>query len=155
MDVKISIYIVVFVILCSFTIPVWGDVPCPFPDDGASSGDASPFPDDPVSQGDPCPFPDDGASSGDASPFIQAIPGVIGLDPGGGQPTGICAIPTDPDNDGLYEDLNGNGECDFGDVILFFNQMDWISVNEPVEPFDYNGNGMVDFNDLMILFARV
>ncbi|ACL18013.1 C1 family peptidase [Methanosphaerula palustris] len=60
--------------------------------------------------------------------------------------------PTDPDHDGLYEDLNGNGVLDFNDITLFFNQMDWISGHEPLGAFDFNGNGQIDFNDIVILF---
>lgn len=63
--------------------------------------------------------------------------------------------PTDPDHDGLYEDMNGNGVADFNDVTLFFNQMDWISEHEPIEAFDFNGNGQIDFNDIVVLFGRV
>jgi PKD repeat protein len=60
--------------------------------------------------------------------------------------------PTDPNRDGLYEDLNGDGVADFNDVVLFFNQMDWIAANEPVTAFDFNKNGSVDFDDVVLLF---
>ena len=42
---------------------------------------------------------------------------------------------------GLCNDVNGNGRQDFADVVLFFNQMNWVAANEPVAAFDYNGNG--------------
>ncbi len=63
--------------------------------------------------------------------------------------------PTDPDSDGLYEDLNGNAEMDFNDVQLFFRQMDWIAANEPIALFDFNLNGGIDFNDIQLLFRRI
>ena len=63
--------------------------------------------------------------------------------------------PTDPDGDGLYEDLNGNGELDFNDVQLFFRQMDWIASNEPISLFDFNYNNEIDFNDIQLLFRRI
>ncbi len=63
--------------------------------------------------------------------------------------------PTDPDSDGLYEDLNGNGRLDFADVVAYFRYLEWIAANEPVDCFDYNGNGRIDFNDLVILFKAV
>jgi len=65
------------------------------------------------------------------------------------------SIPTDPDRDGLYEDINGNGHVDFADVVLFFRNMDWISSHEPVSAFDFNRNGSIDFNDLVLLFRKI
>ncbi len=61
-------------------------------------------------------------------------------------------IPTDPDGDDLYDDLNGNGRIDFNDIVLFFNYLEWIPGNQPVQYFDYNGNKRIDFNDLILLF---
>jgi len=65
------------------------------------------------------------------------------------------SLPTDPDNDGIYEDLNGNGRLDFADVVLYFNQMTWIAANEPIEAFDLNGNGRIDFADIVALFNEI
>ncbi|WP_440949552.1 C1 family peptidase [Methanosphaerula subterraneus] len=75
-------------------------------------------------------------------------PGLVPVQSNGDQPT-------DPDHDGLCEDLNGNGVTDFNDVTLFFNQMDWIGAHEPVEAFDFNKNGQIDFGDIVVLFERV
>jgi PKD repeat protein len=63
--------------------------------------------------------------------------------------------PTDPDSDGLYEDLNDNTRKDFNDVVVMFNQMQWIAANEPVNAFDFNGNGRIDFNDIVKLFGEI
>jgi len=68
---------------------------------------------------------------------------------------GYTNSPTDPDNDGIYEDLNGNGRLDFADVVLYFNQMTWISNNEPIAAFDLNGNGRIDFADIVALFNEI
>jgi len=68
---------------------------------------------------------------------------------------GFTNPPTDPDGDGLYEDLNSNNRKDFNDVVLMFNQMQWIAVNEPVSAFDFNGNGRIDFNDIVKLFGEI
>ncbi|ACL16100.1 hypothetical protein [Methanosphaerula palustris] len=68
---------------------------------------------------------------------------------------GSSKVPTDIDGDGLCEDINGDGVLDFNDVVLYFNQMDWIADNEPISLFDYNGNGEIDFNDVVWLFTRV
>ena len=140
---------------CAFTFSVSGAGICPFIDGGGSSGDISPFPDGGWPSGDISPFPDDGSSSGEPCPFVRQIPGTTSVLNDDANLSDTAPVPTDPDNDGLYEDLNGNGECDFADVILFFNQMEWIIENEPVGAFDYNGNGQVDFCDLIMLFARV
>ncbi len=63
--------------------------------------------------------------------------------------------PTDPDHDRLYEDLNGDGRLDFADVTIFFNQMDWIGAQEPVQLFDFNSNQRIDFADIAALFSRL
>ena len=63
--------------------------------------------------------------------------------------------PTDPDGDGIVEDMNGNGIRDFNDVVMFFKQMEWVQANEPVSLFDFNGNGYIDFNDIVRLFREL
>jgi PKD repeat protein len=68
---------------------------------------------------------------------------------------GMTSPPTDPDNDGLYEDLNGNGRADFADVTLFFDHMEWIAANQPVALFDFNRNGRIDFADISALFTEI
>jgi PKD repeat protein len=83
-----------------------------------------------------------------------------------GEPTTVCGSgviplpgytspPTDPDGDCIYEDLNGNGRLDFADVVLYFNQMEWIAANEPVNAFDLNGNERIDFADIVQLFGEI
>ena len=64
-------------------------------------------------------------------------------------------LPGTSTDDGLYEDINGNGVLDFNDVVLYFNQMDWIADNEPVGAFDFNRNGRIDFNDIVVLFTTL
>jgi len=68
---------------------------------------------------------------------------------------GFAQPPTDPDHDGICEDLNGNTRLDFADVVLYFNQMTWIAANEPVAAFDLNGNGRIDFSDIVALFNEI
>jgi PKD repeat protein len=63
--------------------------------------------------------------------------------------------PTDPDHDGLYEDMNGNGVKDMNDVVLFFKNLIWIRDNEPIACFDFNGNGSIDTNDVVRLFREM
>ncbi len=63
--------------------------------------------------------------------------------------------PTDPDSDGVYEDLNGNDRIDFDDVVQYFKYMEWIEENEPISCFDFNGNGRINFDDIVALFEEV
>jgi PKD repeat protein len=76
---------------------------------------------------------------------IRVVPLVLAL-------PGQTALPTDPDGDDIYEDMNGNGRIDFNDVVLFFNHMEWIEDSEPVQYFDFNGNTRIDFDDVVDLF---
>jgi len=64
--------------------------------------------------------------------------------------------PTDPDRDGLYEDINGNGRKGFNDVVVFFNYLKWGEENQPcIECFDFNKNGRIDFDDVVKLFEEI
>jgi PKD repeat protein len=63
--------------------------------------------------------------------------------------------PTDPDGDGKYEDISGNGAAGFADVVLFFKNIEWIAVNEPVAFFDFSGNGGIGFQDIIVLFKEL
>lgn len=65
---------------------------------------------------------------------------------------GGSGVPQDLNNDGKYEDVNGNGRKDFADIVLLFNQMSWISQNAPIAAFDFNNNGRIDFSDVVTLF---
>ena len=68
---------------------------------------------------------------------------------------GFTNPPTDPDNDGLYEDLNANGFADWDDAVVLFWNTDWIQENEPISAFDFNGNGFIDWDDAVVLFWEV
>ncbi|MFB6163009.1 MAG: alkaline phosphatase PhoX [Halococcoides sp.] len=63
--------------------------------------------------------------------------------------------PTDPDGDGRYEDLNGNGRLDYSDVVALFNHLDADSVALNTAAFDFNENGRMDFDDVVDLFEEV
>jgi PKD repeat protein len=67
---------------------------------------------------------------------------------------GKTSLPTDPDYDGIYEDLNGDDRMDFEDITLFFAQLDWVAANEPAGAFDPNGNGRTDFDDIVKVFGE-
>jgi hypothetical protein len=62
--------------------------------------------------------------------------------------------PKDPDGDGLYEDVNGDGSVDVGDAqAIFANTQDPVVQNN-VDAFDYNGDNNVDVGDAQALFAN-
>jgi TolB protein len=63
--------------------------------------------------------------------------------------------PHDLDDDGLYEDINGNMRLDFNDVVIYYHYLSWIEQNEPVAVFDYNANGRIDFDDIVRLYHRI
>jgi PKD repeat protein len=64
--------------------------------------------------------------------------------------------PLDPDGDGIYEDMNGDGTLSVeGDALLFFTELEWMKTNEPACAFDLNGNKRVDFMDIVMLYAEV
>jgi PKD repeat protein len=69
----------------------------------------------------------------------------------------LVNMPTDPDHDGLYEDINGNGDIDYDDIVEFFWNMDWVTGNTRVGvlPYDFNGNGSIDYDDVVVLFGEV
>jgi PKD repeat protein len=77
--------------------------------------------------------------SGDA-----AVPPVVGADP-----------PTDPDGDGRYEDVNGNGAVTLSDVTALFFQRDSAAVTGSPGAFDFNDNGEFSLADLTRLFGEL
>ncbi len=96
------------------------------------------------------------ASSGEVR-IISYQYGYVEYSHGGQLPVtveGAPLPPTDPDFDGLFEDVNGNRRLDFADVVLFFNEMSWIDENE-LWWFDFNGNDRIDFADVVGLFNRI
>lgn len=46
--------------------------------------------------------------------------------------------PTDPDGDGLYEDIDGDGEFTIGDVQLFFQNRDSDAIQDNAEFFNFS-----------------
>jgi PKD repeat protein len=56
---------------------------------------------------------------------------------------------------GINKIPNVSRRLEFADVVLYFNQMEWIAVNEPVDAFDLNGNGRIDFADIVGLFGEI
>jgi secreted PhoX family phosphatase len=65
------------------------------------------------------------------------------------------SAPTDPDGDGLYEDLNGNGRLDYEDIEILFSNFDADSVTMNESAYDFNENGQLDFDDIVDLYEEV
>jgi protocatechuate 3,4-dioxygenase beta subunit len=66
-----------------------------------------------------------------------------------------CGVPTDPDGDGQFEDMDGNGRLGFNDVVVYFEHIFDDSVQDHAAAYDFNGNGRVDFDDIVKLFEEV
>ena len=109
----------------------------------------------------------------DKSPFPGAFdealsPGEV-LDAAGGfivdcESTGPPALPgqenppKDVDNDGIYEDLDGDGEFTFSDIELYYGEVylkrDSEYVQNNLEFFDVDDDGKITLMDLQALFDK-
>jgi hypothetical protein len=67
----------------------------------------------------------------------------------GGQPA------TDPNGDGEYEDINGDGTVDIVDVSAFFENRNSDTMEDNPESLDFNGDGVVNIVDISKLFEEV
>lgn len=65
---------------------------------------------------------------------------------------GLDNSPNDLDDDGSYEDVNGNGEFDIGDVQSIFNALKTEEVQSNTAAFDFNGNSGIDIGDVQALY---
>jgi hypothetical protein len=92
---------------------------------------------------------------GQENPKVSAIE-IVKVSDGSAGPDPIGDAedpPTDPDGDGLYEDVNGNGEFDIVDVQAMFQYFDTAEMDGE-SAFDFNGNGNVDIVDVQALFQE-
>jgi hypothetical protein len=62
---------------------------------------------------------------------------------------------TDINDDGLFDDLNGNNEIDRGDAQALFDSLNDEAVTSRVSQFDRNDNNEVDRGDVQALFSQV
>jgi len=65
------------------------------------------------------------------------------------------APPMDLNGDGLYEDLNGDGEFTLEDIILFSNHIESVAVQGYSGAYDYNEDGSIDLLDVYALGNRL
>ncbi|MBX0324348.1 hypothetical protein EGH21_15060 [Halomicroarcula sp. F13] len=68
---------------------------------------------------------------------------------------GDGALPSDPDGDGLYEDVNGDGSTNVGDAQALFSNRDSPAVQNYADAYDFNGDGVVNVGDAQTLFSEV
>lgn len=74
----------------------------------------------------------------------------------GGNPIGeFQEQPTDPDGDGLYEDINGDGESNIVDVQALFSNRNDETIQNNTNAFDFNGDGSINVVDVQRLFSEI
>jgi hypothetical protein len=62
---------------------------------------------------------------------------------------------TDPDGDGLYEDVTGDGAVSILDVGLFLDRMDDRAIRNDAAAFDFDGSGDITIRDVATLLTEV
>ena len=63
--------------------------------------------------------------------------------------------PTDPDGDGRFEDINGNGWLEFDDPEVLLQNMEFAMSREPVLQFDFDSSGFIGYGDVVALRKMV
>ncbi|MFC3477419.1 S8 family serine peptidase [Halobacterium litoreum] len=74
---------------------------------------------------------------------------------GGVDVMGETYYPADPDGDGKYEDVNGDGVVDMDDVELLYQMALRNVVPADTAAFDFNGDGTFDMYDVQALVRQV
>jgi PKD repeat protein len=69
--------------------------------------------------------------------------------------TAAATPPTDPDEDGEYEDVDGDGRASFRDVVVLFANLDDPAVRADPGAFDFDGDGDVSYADVVAFFRRL
>jgi secreted PhoX family phosphatase len=81
--------------------------------------------------------------------------GLVVGGPSGPPAVGDGATPGDLDDDGRFEDVNGNGRMDYDDIVLLFEEFESDAVRLNEAAFDFNENGRLDYDDLAALYEEV
>lgn len=96
---------------------------------------------------------DQGGNSYIISDTTDAIINVTDEPAGPEDVTGNGVAPTDPDGDGLYEDINGNGAVGFSDLTALFEAFNNNRINDTNQQFfNFNGQGGVGFADITSIY---
>ncbi len=72
-----------------------------------------------------------------------------------GPPTVNDTQPQDSDGDGKYEDVDGDNDFTFGDIITFFQNFDKSEMQDYNQYYDFDGDGNVTFGDIVALFENL
>jgi hypothetical protein len=100
----------------------------------------------------------DSVADADTDPVALAVENATVTVTGSEGPPAVVpggAAPTDPDGDGLFEDVNGDGRVGVGDVIALFNGLGTPAVDAHVDAYDFSGDGRVGVGDVVGLFDEV
>ncbi|WP_277552278.1 pre-peptidase C-terminal domain-containing protein [Halobaculum limi] len=65
------------------------------------------------------------------------------------------AAPTDPDGDGYYEDVNGDGRFTIADIQTLFTNLNSSAVAETPSGYDFNDDGTIDIVDVQRLYVEL
>lgn len=65
-------------------------------------------------------------------------------------PIAYDQLPTDPDDDGYYEDIDGDGQLTDSDAEVLFREFNSGAV-QGYDEYDFDGNGQVTYNDIVVL----
>jgi PKD repeat protein len=70
---------------------------------------------------------------------------------------GFFPLPTDPNHDGKYEDLDSNGWIGFNDVVVLYQNMEDTDagVYGSIMYYDYDNSGFIGFNDVVRLYMMI
>ncbi|UVE50735.1 S8 family serine peptidase [Haloferax larsenii] len=75
--------------------------------------------------------------------------------PGGIEVDGEVHFPADPDDDGRYEDVNGDGVVDMKDAELLYQIALEGTVSAGATAFDFNEDGVFDMRDVQELVRQI
>jgi len=86
-------------------------------------------------------------------PSVEA--GTVTVDPTIPPVEDGLAPPRDPDGDGDFEDVNGNGNVEYSDVVALSDNAGSDPIASHADAFDFAGGGNVDSADLMALLEEL
>jgi endonuclease YncB( thermonuclease family) len=86
---------------------------------------------------------------------VTTVAGTLTVSSDGPAAVGDGSDPRDPDDDGLYEDVDGDGDTDQDDVRLLFDEKESDAVTDNADAYDFNDNGRIDYDDINELYDEI